>query len=374
MARHRISASPLAWLYAGLIVYASLYPFSHWEVPGSPLLAFLRWEWSPWWTWFDLVANLLGYAPLGALIFGALVRRGVGGAGSVALAVLVGSGLSIGMEFAQNFLPQRVPSSVDLGLNSLGTVLGVAAGLLVHLMGGVERWQAARDRWFIARSAGGIALLLLWPFGLLAPLPVPFGTGQVLAHVYEGLANLLVGTPISTWVDDWFDAPLQITPLASGTEFLLIALGLLSPCLLAFSVAQPGWRRLPLALGLGAMGGLATTLSVVLNFGPQHVLAWSTPQALAALAFGLSLAALLSMAPQRASVGMGLVALAALVTLVARAPADPYYAETLQAWEQGRFVRFHGAARWVGWLWPYAAIIYLLVRLGAPNEPPKISG
>ena len=63
-----------------------------------------------------------------------------------------------------------------------------------------------------------------------------------------------------------------------------------------------------------------------------------------------------------------LVALSALVALVAHAPADPYFAESLQAWEQGRFIRFHGAAQWVGWLWPYAALLYLLSRVAAREE------
>jgi hypothetical protein len=54
--------------------------------------------------------------------------------------------------------------------------------------------------------------------------------------------------------------------------------------------------------------------------------------------------------------------------LVAQAPIDPYYAESLQAWEQGRFIRFHGAAQWVGWLWPYVALVYLLLRVTA-REP-----
>ena len=40
-------------------------------------------------------------------------------------------------------------------------------------------------------------------------------------------------------------------------------------------------------------------------------------------------------------------------------------ADTLQAWEQGRFIRFHGAAQWIGWLWPYVAMLYLLARIGA---------
>ena len=66
--------------------------------------------------------------------------------------------------------------------------------------------------------------------------------------------------------------------------------------------------------------------------------------------------------PRRAAAGLGLIALTALVMLVAQAPADPYFAQSLQGWEQGRFIRFHGAAQWVGWLWPYAALAYLLAR------------
>jgi hypothetical protein len=65
---------------------------------------------------------------------------------------------------------------------------------------------------------------------------------------------------------------------------------------------------------------------------------------------------------------VGLVALTALVLLVIQAPADPYFADSLQAWEQGRFIRFHGAAKWVGWLWPYAAIAYFLVRVGSSED------
>ncbi|MBW8779725.1 MAG: teicoplanin resistance protein VanZ, partial [Burkholderiales bacterium] len=55
---------------------------------------------------------------------------------------------------------------------------------------------------------------------------------------------------------------------------------------------------------------------------------------------------------------------------VAQAPSDPYYADSLQQWEQGRFIHFHGLAQWVGWLWPFAAGATLFGRLvrndGAP--------
>jgi hypothetical protein len=182
----------------------------------------------------------------------------------------------------------------------------------------------------------------------------------------------MVGTPIEPWFEGWADAELDRTSLSPGGEFALIALGLLAPCLVAFSIAQRGWRRLVLVLGAAALGCLTTTLSTALNFGPQHLLAWSTPQALAALGFGVLLAALLSVTPRRAAAGLGLMALTALVTFVAQAPADPFFAQSLQDWEQGRFIRFYGVARWVGWLWPYFAVVYLLARLGAKDEPPKM--
>jgi hypothetical protein len=89
---------------------------------------------------------------------------------------------------------------------------------------------------------------------------------------------------------------------------------------------------------------------------------------LAGLAFGLVLALLLAWVPRRAAAGIGLMALAALVALVTQAPSDPYFSESLQAWEQGRFIRFHGAAQWVGWLWPYAAMTYLLARVAARDS------
>ena len=378
MARHRSSATPLAWLYAALIAYASLYPFIPWKVPGVSPFAFLTLPWSPYWTWFDLVSNGLGYVPLGALVFGAIVRSGGRARPALLAAFAVGAGLSFTMELLQNYLPRRVSSNVDLGLNALGTLTGAALGFWLHQHGAIERWQVARDRWFVGRSAGGIALLLLWPVGMLVPLPVPLAQGQVLTRLQEAIAMLLSDTVVAPWVEGWTDADLARSALSPGDEFALIALGLLAPCMVAISVARASWRRVVLVLGAATLGVLATTLSTTLNFGPQHLLAWSTPQALAALASAAVLAALLSVLPRRAAAGLGLVVLTALITLVAQAPSDPFFAQSLQGWEQGRFIRFYGVARWVGWLWPYAAIVYLLVRLAArdaevvDDAPPKM--
>ena len=41
---------------------------------------------------------------------------------------------------------------------------------------------------------------------------------------------------------------------------------------------------------------------------------------------------------------------------------------SLQAWERGRFIRFHGVAQWIGWLWPYAVLLHLLRRVVARED------
>lgn len=365
--RHRSSAVPLAWLYVALIAYASLYPFTGWRIPGVGPLDFLVVR-ARGWTWFDLISNLLGYLPIGFLLFVALVRSGRS-AGAAARAALVGGTLlSFTLELLQNYLPQRVSSNVDLLLNACGTALGVGIGAVLDAHGGIERWQMVRDRWFVARSAGGIALLLLWPIGLLFPTAVPFGLGHVLGRMQPLLAEVLQGTPAESWTAGWPDAAgaaLDGGSLSAASELAIIVLGLVAPCLVAFTIAVPGWRRSALVVGAGVLGIVATTLSTALNFGPQHALAWTTAQAVQGVLVGLAAAALFSLVPSRVAASFGLIALTALVMLVGRAPADPYFAQSLQAWEQGRFIRFHGAAQWVGWIWPYAALCYLLARLAA---------
>jgi VanZ family protein len=352
-------------MYAALIVYASLYPFTGWRVLPTPVLAFLGYGFPRYWTGFDVLSNLLGYMPFGSLLVGAMVRSGRRLGPSLLAAVACGALLSLSMETLQDFLPKRIPSNVDWALNTAGTLVGALVGAAVHKLGGVERWQALRDKWFIGRSAGAIALLLLWPVGLLFPPPVPLGLGQILGKVQELIGWAVSGTAAEPWFEDWLDPDRQawLNTLSPSGEALTTLLGLLAPCLVAYSVSHREWRRLLLAGGAMGLGIAATTISTALNFGPDHAAAWLTPQALVALGAGVALACAFALLPQRGAAAVGLIVLTALVVLVSQASADPYYADSLQSWEQGRFIRFHGVAQWVGWLWPYAALVYLLTRV-----------
>jgi len=369
-ARHRSSATPLAAVYAVLVLYASLYPFEGWRwPPGQDLWALTALPWTRWQDDFDKISNLLGYLPLGALLCVALRRSGWRTLPTLVVALGAPMLLSYGSEVLQQFLPKRVPALEDFLLNCAGAAAGAFIALAGHALGLVGRWQALRARWFARDSAGALALLALWPVGLLFPAPLPLGLGQVGEKLREILAGWLHGVP---WAEEAYTllaaAGPPPPPLRPLSEALIVALGLLGPTLLAYSVMPAGWRRVAAALGALALGAAGMALSTLLNFGPAHGLSWLTPTTVPGLALGLLLALALAPVPRRVVRGVALVVLTGLVVGMAQAPADPYFAQSLLAWEQGRFVRFHGLAQWVGWLWPYAAIVWLLSRLGAADD------
>ena len=67
---------------------------------------------------------------------------------------------------------------------------------------------------------------------------------------------------------------------------------------------------------------------------------------------------------------MLLVALVWHLALLNQAPTNVYFAQTLMQWEQGRFIRFYGLGQWLGWLWPYVALLYVLVRVSRKDAHP----
>ena len=184
----KTAAWPLVWIYAILIVYASLYPFDNWRVQGIAPWAFMTSPLPRYWTGFDVLSNVLGYAPFGFLLALALHRTHRNWP-AIALTTLAAATLSLTMESLQMFLPVRVPSNVDAGLNILGALAGGAIARALEWVGLLDRWSRFRDRWFVSDASGALALLAVWPFALLFPAPVTFGLGQVLERVEAALES-----------------------------------------------------------------------------------------------------------------------------------------------------------------------------------------
>lgn len=361
---HKTSAWPLALIYIALIVYASLYPFSEWRYQGIVPWVFLASPLPKYWTGFDVMINALGYVPLGFLLALSALRSGRAHY-ALGLATLAAGVLSLALESLQSYLPARVPSNVDLALNLLGAWLGAVLAWTLEKLGGIDRWSRFRARWFVADARGTLVLLAVWPLALLFPAAVPFGLGQVLERLETTLADVLQDTPFLNWLPV---REIELQPLVPGVELVCVMLGLLIPCLLGFGVIRSVARRAVFLLVIFALGMAATALSAALSYGPQHAWAWFSLPVRAGLLTALALVVLLLGVPRRASAALVLLALGIYLSLLNQAPTSAYFAQTLSTWEQGRFIRFHGVAQWLGWLWPYAALVYVLTQVGG-REP-----
>lgn len=356
---HKTSARPLALIYSALIVYASLYPFAEWRDQGIAPWAFLGAPLPRYWTGFDVVSNLLGYLPLGFLTSLAVLRggRGVNGWRAFTLGALTGVALSLLLESAQSYLPERVPSNLDFGLNLAGSCAGATLACLLNRLGMTAHWSQFRSHWFVPEPRGELVLLVLWPPALLFPATVPLGLGRVLEPVEELLAQWLEDTPFLDWLPL---REIELQPLVPGAEMLCVMLGMLAPMLLAHCVVASAAKRAQALCALFATGVGASALSAALSYGPEHAWAWLNLPAQTGLALAFALSMALLGVPARFARALLLIALTLHLAIINQAPQSAYFAQTLQAWEQGRFIRFHGVAQWLGWLWPYAAMAYLL--------------
>ncbi|MBK7006510.1 MAG: VanZ family protein [Burkholderiales bacterium] len=353
---HKTAAWPLAVLYAGLIVYASLYPFADWRNQDLAPWFFLSAPPAYYWTGFDVAMNVVGYVPLGGLLaLSGLRTRRV--RHSVWVAVFACAALSMALETLQSYLPVRVPSREDFMLNTLGAAIGAVLTLLLERLGAIDRWSRVRSRWFVPDARGGIVLLLTWPLALLFPPAVPFGLGQVLERLEDAVASQLEGTPFLQWLPV---RAVELQPMLAGAQMVCVLLGLLIPCLLGFCVVRVPWRRAAVVWMTLAVGAAVTALSASLSWGPQHAWAWLDLPTQVGMGIALVLALAMAWVPWRASAAVLLLALGVYLSVLNQAPEGAYFAQTLQAWEQGRFIRFNGLAQWLGWLWPYAVLGYVL--------------
>lgn len=358
------AAWPLSLALICLIVYASLYPFTDWRNQGISPLTYLTAPLPKYWTGFDVVANVLGYAPLGFLLTLASLRSGRLG-WSVLLAVGGALLLSLSLETLQSYLPSRIPSNVDLALNTLGAALGAYSAWTLERQGALGRWRRFRARWLAPDARGVVALLVLWPVALLFPAAVPMGLGQIFERLETALAAALEGTPFLVWLPL---RDIELQPLVPLAELVCVALGALTPLLLGYGVVRTLWRRAVFAALLLSAGIAVSALSAALSYGPEHAWAWLDIPVRAGLILAAALALVLLPLGRRGAAALALLALTIQLGLLNQAPNGAYFAQTLQTWEQGRFIRFHGLIQWLGWLWPYAAMLYLLDRLSGRTD------
>lgn len=168
-----------------VVAYGSLFPF-RFDAAGLDAWrtgALLGWQ-RP--SRGDLVANLILYAPLGAL----LARLFLGASRAVAalLAIVAGTALSLAIETLQAFAPDRTSSLVDVALNATSTALGAFAVLVwlrtTDAASGIAR---VRARW-LREPLDAVAVTVLLTSG--AAHTAPFVPHADLQTAWQALAPL----------------------------------------------------------------------------------------------------------------------------------------------------------------------------------------
>jgi VanZ family protein len=246
-------------VWVALIAYASLYPFWPLRLPSSDAFAafFMR----PRYTIeFDIFLNVVAYIPLGVLArlhFGA---RGV--RFPLLAAIALGAALSLTMEFAQLFIPNRVASVQDVAANTAGTAIGALLfadpvySLVTRPLGGL------RERVLVAGPWGdaGVVLLALWLIAQLNPALPFFGAGNIASSGLESQDTALlqwaaVGMSVCGF-GLFVSAILSADHGSLRTTLVLLSIALWLKFMAASFMLQPHfaeeWLSIGRVLGLGA--------------------------------------------------------------------------------------------------------------------------
>ncbi|HEX8886729.1 MAG TPA: VanZ family protein [Noviherbaspirillum sp.] len=276
--------------YAALLVYGSLYPFSHWQAPELPTMAFLL-RWPAHLDKADVLQNVLVYAPFGLLaalwLAGAMQARR-----AALLATIMGTVLSLAMECLQQFNPARVASLVDIAMNALGSGLGalLAGTMLRHTLSGALA-LAWRDRWFRhgALANTGLVIAALWLLSQTSPL-VPTLDVSHLRRALSGLwhalhdPRLIVMTQLLTYACLFSAMAALILLLARPGK---PALRLFALTVLALLMAKALIVGRVLSLEASAGAGLALLAGLLLRCLPLRILPW-TGMLMIVLGFSIS--------------------------------------------------------------------------------------
>jgi VanZ family protein len=336
----------LAALYGLMIVYASLEPFSGWMVPLPDTPFFLFEPWPSHITRFEIILNVLAYAPFGFLL--ALIGKRRPPVARLATAIGTGALLSFAMESTQMFLPTRDASSVDVLSNSVGATVGGLLALTFNrassLRARIARW---RYRTFLGGRSGdfGLALLGVWLLSQVNPaIPLFAATFDPSLELARDLAGTL----------------LQ----AAQSAFNVVGVGLFLALLLRQRRDMGAAVLLLIGIALALKGVAAAFLLKSTSWA-----FWLEPGISAGVAVGALGLMLAIRLPRPARTTLCAIALLSSLVAPLLAP-DMWRARAPLAlfdWPYGQLLNFNRLTRAVLVIWPVLASTYLLWLAGQPG-------
>lgn len=213
-----------------VIAYGSLYPFSFQSRAGSPLRNLAGTYGLPD-SRADILANILLYLPFGFFATQTLRRRAA--VFQVAAVTFAGMALSTAMELLQFYIPGRDSGLADVGSNTLGSLLGACAGVLLAGRFGLSVFQPLR------RHLASALILVCW----LGYRLFPYLPDTDLHKYWHAVRPLFVEPVVTPWalyrhtviwlvlalaLDELFDTPWKrfvfplLVPLLLGSRVLIV--------------------------------------------------------------------------------------------------------------------------------------------------------
>lgn len=314
-----------------LIIYGSLYPFEFQPdaVEGGLLEALASLSWARA-GMSDRVSNVLLYVPFGFCAF-LLAEVRLSRLQAGLLAVAAGALLSLVIELTQAYVSPRVPSLMDLSLNSAGTLAGAIAGSAWRSLGG---FVYVPTRVSTAPAAAAV-VVVAWVASRLAPFAFQLDLGKLKAALAPLVRPEFSPVQSFRYLMSWLVVSQALIAIAGRDRGLDLLLGLIATVL---------------------VGRLLITTQVLV---PAELLA------LLLLLPGLVVLNGMRHGPRSLLLAAAVVLLIAWLELVPFTPASN--AATFDLWPFLGWIEagYHLDARWIlERLFLYAALLWLLREFG----------
>lgn len=324
-------------VWALLLAYASLYPFSPLRLPSLELVAafFSRPRYV---TGFDVALNVLAYVPLGTLAC-LYFRQSSEGLRPILRAAAFGASFSFAMETCQLFIPGRIASFYDTLANAGGALWGAMVfadpvySLVTRPLGELRERRLIPGVW----GDAGLVLLMLWLIAQVNPALPFFGAGNI-PGVGAGVTQLEILQWAAVAMSIW-GFGLFVSAILKGDN------GALRVTLVLLSVAL--WLKF-----------MAASFMLQQHFAEE----WVSMGRAIGLAVGIAL-----LVPTRRFGRSGRIYLALVLVLAgalfskivgAYSPLEDFL--RLFRWPYGQLATFATLTRFLHEAWPLMALAYLI--------------
>ena len=365
----------LGWaiaVYTCMLVYASLAPFVGWQTPQAYTIV----EWPRYLTVFDVLINVVAYAPLGCLVALTAVRRGpveepTRWRRTLLQVAGIGFAISLLLELAQAYLPGRVSSPVDLLANTLGAVVGAALSLTPPGRRMVAAVFVFRRRYFTSAPLAdwGLLLLVIWLAAQLNPA-IPFFEAGMLAVADSNAGVTSNPNPNPTGLVLTAGASSAYDPLILLPQVVGVALNVTAFALFVSVLTHPGSRRILHIMSILGAGFLAKLAMASMLLKTPQLVSSLSPATVIGITSGLCLYLLFSgiRFRWRAFWAALFVFAGGVMVKLASVYAALDQALRLFNWPYGQLANFAGLTRWLNEIWPLAALVFLAIVF-VSNQP-----